>query len=596
MELKELFKLYRRWFWLLIAGLVLGMASGFLASQIQAPVYEASTRILITRSRQDGGADMLSLSDQELVVTYQQLLKTRPVLDETEKRLDVEIDPDNVKVDVILDTQIIQIKIRDKDPEHAVEIANTMVQILIEQNESLHAGRYSIYEENLNSQIADIQVQIDNLQGQITQINEASVAAQTELVNQQITELQGEISQLENDISNFPSLLSEVNRARLSEKQTQLDQLRSLLYLYRQIQSNLTFIGQPVQGEATSADPRLSSLQATLSLYQQLYLDLLNNLTAAKLARVQSTPTVSQIEAAVIPKRPLRPIPVLYTALSGMIGMFIVAVAILVIEYFDDTLKSPQKIEQVLGIPVLGEISEAASAPKSTKSNGIEQVSSAVLNAFGILRINLSRLIKQKSLKTILVTSPTLGDGKTTIAVNLAKAFAEAGKKVVLLDADLYHPALHSRFGLEVQNGLSDILTKNLDWQDVALDVDGISVITGGTPSLATSVSLESEGMTRLLSHLQKAANVVIIDGPPLFIVDSQILASKVGGILLVIRQGSTVIGSARAMLNQLHLLDVTVLGAVLNCAPRAASDSAEYYRRIPEEKLVDRVENVEAS
>jgi len=647
MEIKEFITLLRRWSWLLILGAILGSAGGFLASRIQTPVYEASAKVLVSKSHQQGGTDIFAISDQQLVLTYLQLLKTRPILDEASSKLGVQIDLDNIQVNIVPDTQIIQIKVQDEDPKQAVAIANTLVQVLIEQNETLYAGRYAVYEEGLNSQIAQAQKQINTLQSQITQINQATLQEQFDLVNKQIKDIQDEISNLEADIAKFPSILSTLDRAKLNEKQTEVDQLRSLLSLYQQIKTNLTFIGKPTQGGTSQDNPQMTSLQSTLDLYQKLYLDLLNNLAAVQLAHVQSIPTVSQIEDAVIPARPIRPIPLLYTALAGFVGLFVAAGAILLIDYFDDTLKSSKKIREILGIPVLGEITEATQIRKNgsfnsanqvgssvlnafgilrinissqkirkilgipvlgeitkatqTRKNGsfksANQVGSSVLNAFGILRINISRLVTQKSLKTILVTSPALGDGKTTIATNLAMAFVQSGKKVALLDADLGHPSLHSRFGLDNQRGLGNILAENMDWHDVAHESNGITIITSGVHSLSSIVLFESDRTTQLLKQLQKEVEVVIIDGPPLFVVDSQILASKVGSTLLVVRQGVTMADTARALLDQLNLMGVNVLGVVLNRVRRAGAHSLDgYYRNISQEKPIEKIEKVAAT
>jgi capsular exopolysaccharide synthesis family protein len=208
----------------------------------------------------------------------------------------------------------------------------------------------------------------------------------------------------------------------------------------------------------------------------------------------------------------------------------------------------------------------------------------------------MNRLIQKKSLKTILITGPALGEGKTTIASNLAMAFARAGKKVVLLDADMYHPAIHSRLGLDNKRGLTNILNGALDWQDAALDFDGITVITSGVHPVSSTALLESQSMDQLLEKLQKEADIIIIDGPPMFIADTQVLALKVDGVLLVVRQGGTITAVARAMLDQLKLMDVHVLGAVLNCIPRTRSHYFDgYYRDIHKKKNEDTLKEIEA-
>jgi capsular exopolysaccharide synthesis family protein len=595
MELKELINLYLRWLWLLIVGGIVGMSCGFVASKIQTPIYEASTKVLITRNRPQSGTDILSISDQQLVLTYQQLLKTRPLLDEAESTLNANIDADNIRVDIIPNTQIIQIKVEGKDRELVASIGNTLVQILIEQNETLQAGRYSIYEVSLNAQISQVQEQINDLQSQLTQINQANIAKQLELVRRQITDIQDQISNLENEIADFPSILSTVDRASLTEKQSQLDQLRPLLLLYQQIQTNLTFIGEPIQGVTGSGDPRARNLQLTLGLYQQLYLNLLNNLETVKLARVQSTPTVSQIEEAIVPDTPIRPIPLLYTVVSGMVGLLIAAGTVLLIDYFDDTLKSSQKIQEILAIPVIGEVAENRQDLKAGNLNLANRQNSLLTNAFGVLRIKVAHLLAQKSLKTVLITSPSVGEGKTTIALNLAEAFLQAGMKVLLMDADLYHPAIHSLLELENQRGLTEILAKGATWQEVVQDFHGISIITSGAYSAPFATLLESSKMSQLLKQLQKEKDIIIIDGPPLFVADAQILASKVGGILLVVRQGSTITSVARSMVDQLNLMGANVLGVVLNRVPRTATYHSDgYYSHIAEDKIGTNMEPVE--
>jgi capsular exopolysaccharide synthesis family protein len=382
-------------------------------------------------------------------------------------------------------------------------------------------------------------------------------------VQNQITQLQSQISTLEQEIASFPVSLSANDRASIAAKQAQITQLNSLLYLYQQIETNLTYIGKPLQGNVPD-NPQVTNLQSTLNLYQQLYLNLLSNQAAVRLARAQNTPVVEQIEKAAAPKIPVRPIPLLYTALAGLVGLFIAAGAILIIDYFDDTLNSSQKIQEALGIPVIGEIPEVNPIHRIGKLSPAKK-NSLLLNALGILRININRLITQKTPRTVLITSSAPGDGKTMIATNLAKAFVQSGKKVALLDADLSNSTLHSRFGVDNQRGLSHILSEDLDWQDVAHDINGITLVTSGTPSESFATLLESEKMTQLLKQIQKEVDLIILDGPPLFTVDSQILASKAGGVLLVVRQGCTITAFARAMLDQLKLMNANVLGVVLN-------------------------------
>ena len=220
-------------------------------------------------------------------------------------------------------------------------------------------ARYTDFESNLNTQIDQLQKQINDLQSQINQINDASISEQLAQVSQEIDQLKSEITSLENEINSYPAILNDKQRTALSLKQAQLEQLRSRLSLYQQIQTNLTFIGKPGQTGVSRDDPRLNSLQSTLDLYQQLYLSLVDSRETINLDRMQNTPNITQIDPATAPKNPIRPLPMLYVLLGVVVGLALAITAILVMDHFDDTLKSSQKVQEMLGVPIIGQISEA---------------------------------------------------------------------------------------------------------------------------------------------------------------------------------------------------------------------------------------------
>jgi succinoglycan biosynthesis transport protein ExoP len=570
MEIKDFLSLMWRSALILIAGLFLGGLLGFVISRIQTPIYEASTEILISRARQQSNTDMLPLGEDQLVSTNVRLAKSQPVLDAASAQLGSKIMAANLQVNAISNTLIVQIKVQDTDSQRATAIANILVQVLIKQNEELVSARYATFETSLKTQIDQIQKQINDLQTQINQINDTSISEQLAQANQEIDRLNSEVTALENEINNYPAILNDKQRTALSLQQAQLEQLRTKLNLYQQIQTNLIFIGKPGQSGVSRNDPRLNSLQSTLDLYQQLYLSLVDSRETINLDRVQNTPNITQINPATPPKAPVRPLPLLYILLGCVVGLGLSVTLILTIDHLDDTLKSSQKVQEVLGVPIIGQISEAHyTNHKHAGSSLAAGDISVLLNAYGSLRINVSRLMLQQSVKVLLITSPSRGDGKTMIAENLASAFATSGRKVILIDADLYHPQLHARLKLDDQAGLTSILADGLNWKEVAQKSGRMTVISSGPRSSSSAVLLESDAMTRLLDDLQTNSDVVIIDGPPLFIMDAQVLASKVGGILLIVRQSDTLTAVARAMLDQLNFMEANVFGAVLNCVPQ---------------------------
>src|SRR5690349_20595309 len=385
----------------LILGAIVGAALGLAVSMIQTPAYEAKTQVLIMRFRKETNTDLLPLGEDQLVSTNIQLAKSKPVLDAASSQLGSKIEADNIQVSTIANTLIVQIKVQDESPQRAAEIANTLVQVLIEQNVELVSGRYQAFETSLNTQISQIENQINDLQSQIGQISEASIAEQLTQVNQQIDQLKTELSVLEKDISKYPANLTDVQRASLGEKQAHLEQLRSLLNLYQQIQTNLTFIGKPGQSGLSREDPRLANLQSTMDLYQQLYLSLVNSRETVNMDRMQNTPNLTQINPAVPPKDPVRPLPLLYILLGSVVGFFLSAAAILSVDHLDESLKKISQTEELLHLPVLGFVSDIYDPNKGFVMS--HAPSSTQAEAFRSLGLNVEFASPKKSIHTLLV-------------------------------------------------------------------------------------------------------------------------------------------------------------------------------------------------
>jgi capsular exopolysaccharide synthesis family protein len=248
----------------------------------------------------------------------------------------------------------------------------------------------------------------------------------------------------------------------------------------------------------------------------------------------------------------------------------------------DDTLKTPQDIANVLGLPVVGSVVNESAMEKS---EGTPYVSanprSPMAETFRTLRTNLEFASVDKPLKTILVTSPGTSEGKTTVASNLAAVMAQANKRVILLEGDLRRPRVHRALGMSNQVGLSDVFRGQMDIRDVARysKVKDLAVITSGSLPPNPAELLGSARMAQILARLVESASVVIIDSPPFVVTDSTVLSAKVDGVLLVIQPGKTSAEAARTMLAQLERAGAHVVGVVLNRVSRKTGNYYGYYR-----------------
>ena len=585
MELKRYFSLARRWVWLLILGLLLGAAGGYYGSAYQTPVYQASTRFVILRAAQTTYDYSSYLDSQQLVQTYVQLLTTEKVLKVASEELGYQVYAGQATAEQVADTQFVQLSVIDTNPQRAADIANVLVTVLINQNEELQSVRYLTSEQNLQSQIDQVQAQITTLQTQINDISAATVQDQLIQVQTQIDTLQTQVTDLKNQIADYQKKYKyrtppAQEKADFDTKQATLDQLEPVLALYQQVYTNLVVLGRPVDTGANTST-RLNQLQTTLSLYQNIYVNLLNSLEAVRLAKAQNTPNVVQVEPAIAPdpNYPIRPQPLQSTALAGAVGLILAAGIAFLVEYLDDTLKTMEDVERVLQLPVVGYIAEIQYESGSEESLYVtRQPRSPVSEAFRLLRTNLEFTGVDRPVRRLLVTSAGPNEGKTTIAVNLAAIIAQGGKRVVILDADLRRPKVHRFLGLSNQFGLSDLFRGAVAVRMVSQRIENIetvSVVTSGSLPPNPTELLASVRMEQILQEAEKEADMIVIDSPPSLVADVQVLASKVDGVILVIHPGHTQADSAVATLEQLNRAGARTIGVVLNRIPR---DRADYF------------------
>ncbi len=568
MELKDLILLMWRNVRFILLGLILGAGLGWAAVKTQTPVYESATKVYVSRARQSGNADMLSLNDEQLMAINLQLAKSQPVLNDVIAQLGRKVSPDSIEVSAIPNTLIIQIKVEDPDPQQAAVIANLIVQTLIVQNEALLSGWYTATENSITAQLNQVQAQMDSLQAQISQSADASVQGQLTQVNQQIEQLKGEIAALEKEIAAFPVNLSPLDAALVAEKGAQLERLNSLMSLYQQIQANLTFIGKPSSGGQGLENPQLATLQSTLNLYKQVNTNLINSRETVRLARLQSSQTVLQIVPATPPKNQVRPVPNLYLLLGCLVGLALAVTGILLADHFDDSLKSAAQAEKMLGLPVLAVVHDADKV--RNEPSALKRPHSAEADAFRALAASLDILGAGNDLHQVMVVSAD--PRQTSIAANWAVLAAQAGRWVTLLDGDIKDPRLHELFGLENKTGFAEIMDGRLEGTSAAMpvkEVDGLILIPAGNLEEVSAAWLDAKKLGELLASLRLQSDLLIVNGPSSDIANAQMLASKMDAVLLAVRQGKTRVETAQSALRRLQVIGANVVGVILMNGPQ---------------------------
>lgn len=322
---------------------------------------------------------------------------------------------------------------------------------------------------------------------------------------------------------------------------------------------------------------RRDLLQQQISQWQSTYAQLYSAYTG------NQANTLEIVERAEPGYGPIGPNTTMNIALAGVIGALLAIGAILLLEYLDDTVKSGEEMAELTGVPFLGivpriragrQMSDALVALHEPRSNFSE--------CMRVLRTNLQFSGLDHPMRTILVTSPQPTEGKSTTVANLAVVMAQAGRRVLVVDADLRRPVLHRLFEAPNTTGLTSMLMGN-GWNvgdgfsPTALDT--LTFLPSGPLPPNPAEVLGSQKMEALISRLLEQADVVIFDCPPLLTVtDSTVLATKVDGVVLVTDYGHTRRDAVRKAVDTLRQVGAHLLGTVLNRVDTRADGYYYYY------------------
>ena len=251
--------------------------------------------------------------------------------------------------------------------------------------------------------------------------------------------------------------------------------------------------------------------------------------------------------------------------LGLLAGLLMGVLLAFVLEFLDDTLKAPEDIESRLRLAVLGIVPKLG--PKQSVASAFEDERSPFSEAYRSVRTALQFSTDHGVPRSLLITSPSPGEGKSTTALVLARNFAQMGKRVLLIEADLRNPSMHKALGMRSESGLSNLLAggAKLDEVTLATEQDRLRVILAGPLPPNPAELLSGSKFISLLTIAAEQYDQIVIDGPPVLgLADAPILGNAVEATLLVISSGKTRISTAQAALKRLHSARARVIGALL--------------------------------
>jgi non-specific protein-tyrosine kinase len=501
MELKQYFSVVRKWWWLMLASIILASIASLLATRNTPRIYQSRTTLMVGQALQNPNPSQSEFfTGQALAQSYSDLARREPVLRATLDALGLDWDwpvlQNMVSSRWVAGTSLLEISILDTDPQRAKILVEELTNQLILRSP---AG------------------------------NDPEREAERQFIGTQLADLKSNIQKSQEEIKRLNTVIAEANSARAI---------------------------QDARTQQTALQSQITEWQATYSqLSTLLNVGTANFLSVVELPQVPTTPVSSSTASNVI--------------MAAMIGLALAVAAAFLLEYLDDTIRTPEDIDRTLKLAALGTIANVRGGSLGAELISARQPRSPATEAYRALRVNIQFSMVDRTLRTILVTSANPGEGKSTIACNLAIVIAQAGARVILVDSDLRRPTLHRIFALPNSSGLTSILL-DPDTQLPALiqasGVDNLRIMTSGPQPPNPSELLGSKRMESVIEALQQEADIIIFDSPPvLAATDGLVLSSRVDATILIIRAGHTRRSPARHAREALKTVGANTLGAVLN-------------------------------
>jgi succinoglycan biosynthesis transport protein ExoP len=308
-------------------------------------------------------------------------------------------------------------------------------------------------------------------------------------------------------------------------------------------------------------------LKREVDTNRQLYDGLLQRYKEVGVAGDVRSNNISIIDRAEVPMWRFKPNLTLNLAIGLLLGGMLGVLAAFLLEFLDDTIKTPDDVEQKLKLAVLGIIPKLG--PKENIASVAGDPRSSFSEAYRSVRTALQFATDHGVPRTLLVTSPGSGEGKSTTAMALARNFAHLGKRVLLIEADLRNPSLHRSLGLKGQGvGLSNLLAGGCTLAEATLDTEepGLKVVLAGPLPPNPAELLSGSKLVSMLTVAAERYDQVILDGPPVLgLADAPILANAADGTLLVVNSAKTKINAAQAALKRLLAARARIVGALLS-------------------------------
>lgn len=411
----------------------------------------------------------------------------------------------------------------------------------IESGESVDVTRLrAVSSESWPAPLSGVLSELDSLRSRRRRLLQSFTERHPDVVD-----LQQKIDQVRTGA--LPSLIAEATRTLEGRRSTLREELRA---------------GRSRLQEAASENMQGRRLWSAYASAETLHSTLSARLQEARFAQAARLPAFEVLDRAMPPSRPFESRDMQLFAIITLAGLAIGLGGAVLRDRVDQRIREPEALRRRLGVPLLGVVPNISTATTSRRSSN-----EAILSTFRNIR-NRIESADGRTGGVVEVTSPGLGDGKSTVATNLAVSYANAGLDTVLLDADIYRGCAHRIFGGPRAPGMTDHLLGDAAPGEIRrpTDLPGLSIVPTGRPSSEAADVIPTARTDRLLAALSARADVVVMDTPPLSAgSEAALLGEKSHRTVLVFRAGHTTTRLAEVQLRMLFTYDIPLVGGVLN-------------------------------
>jgi len=325
---------------------------------------------------------------------------------------------------------------------------------------------------------------------------------------------------------------------------------------------------------------------------RELYKGLLQRMKEAGVSAGITASNIQVVDQAEMPTGPYKPNKGLNLLLAAVVGLFLGVGLAFFFEYLDNTIKTPEDVEQLIRLPSFGMVPEISNGRRRRLEKGttcpVELITyghpkSMLSEAYRSIRTSILLSFSEKPPKKIAITSPNPSEGKTTTVINTAIALSQTGARVLIIDADLRKPRLHKIFNHENGQGLSNFLSGHGDLESVVKtsEVPNLFYIPSGPIPPNPSELLGSTLFKKMVESLEARFDHIVFDSPPVLgFADSIILSTSVDGVILTALGGKTPRETLQRAKEVLQQVNSKIIGVVINRVDIRRSDYGYYYYR----------------